>query len=59
MHNPERLPSPFDLPCDLGEFLSRRRNVPIEDVTEQLGEWLVAYEAEASSRPRRSELRST
>lgn len=55
MPNQDRPTTTFELPpCDLGEFVARRRNLPIEIVTQQLGEWLVAYESPAagSGRPR-------
>lgn len=50
MLNKDRTPPTFDLPCDLDEFLSRRRNMPLDLVTEQLGDWLVSYEAQVRSR---------
>jgi len=51
MSNQDRPTTTFELPpCDLGEFVARRRNLPIETVREQLGEWLIAYESPFAGR---------
>jgi len=53
MPNQDRPTTTFELPpCDLGEFVARRRNLPIEIVNQQLGDWLVAYESPCAGRGR-------
>lgn len=56
MPNEEATPAVTDIPCDLGEFLSARRNLPVETVNEELGDWLVAYEALSAARGRRPDM---